>query len=63
MKQLEFFPPTLDERLREFENRMNRERKALFGQNSQLKKELNETKHELESLKRAICMGTIGSLF
>ena len=55
MKQLEFFPPTLEERLMEFENRMTRERKALFGQNSQLKKELSETRHELDKLKRALC--------
>jgi septin family protein len=59
MQQLEFFPISSEERfdqkVKEFKETLDKIRKSLFHRNSQLEKELSETRHELETLKQAIC--------
>ena len=42
------------------EERYDKSRKALFARNSEVKKELEEIKHEFSMWKQAICKGTVG---
>lgn len=42
------------------EERYDKSRKALFARNNEVKKELDEIKHEFSMWKQAICNGTVG---
>jgi hypothetical protein len=57
--QLEFFPKTVEEecltQMEEFKKHLDKIRKSLYARDSQLRKEFNETKHELMTLKQAMC--------
>lgn len=61
MLQLCLFEETqeekFDKRMKELEDKLERQRKGQFAKIGALTKMYNETRHELETLKSAICKG------
>lgn len=57
--QLEFFPKTHEERIdceiHEIKSQLSSMRKALFARHSELAKMYTEIRHELDTLKHALC--------
>lgn len=61
MQQLTFFEPTMEEklsiRIRELEEKLDRQRKGQFAKIGALTKMYEETKNDLDYIKAAICKG------
>lgn len=61
MKQLDLFPELIEPKneIEDFKTQLDKTRKALFQENTYLKRQIREIAQDLELLKLNICRGRI----
>jgi peptidoglycan hydrolase CwlO-like protein len=61
MKQLDLFPELIEpeDKIEEFKTQLDKTRKALFQEQTYLKKQMREMAQDLELLKMNICRGRL----
>ncbi len=62
-QQLDFFPKSLETQMEDLKIHIDKIRKSLYARESKLRKEFNETIHEVQTLKQAMSLNNVKEMF